>query len=434
MSKIGLVIGREYFTRVKKKSFLIMTILVPFLMVAFYAAIIWISMKGGTDSQKIAIIDEAGIIKNEIPTDTAKQAIQFKLIAGESEQSFIPKYKTQGYSAFLYIPKQNIDSASAFKLHSASSTSLSTTSRVENLVEEALQNRRLELKGIDPATYKSVRANVNVENTIDTKDGEKKSHSGIALIISIVCGTLIYMMMIIYGAQVMRGVSEEKTNRVAEVIVSSVKPFELMMGKILGIGAVGLTQFLIWMVLILLGQMAIPMLFPDLLKSATDAAATVPQGAAGMMQTVTEGIASLPITKIILSFMFYFLGGYLTYASLFAAVGSVVSDDQQEAQQMMFPILMPIIIGFVIMTQAVNEPNSTLAVFGSIFPLTSPVVMMGRITYEIPTWQLIVSMLSLIACFLLFTWITAKIYRVGILMYGKKPTWREMLKWGFRKG
>ncbi len=434
MSKIGLVIGREYFTRVKKKSFLIMTILVPLLMMAFYAAIIWISMKGGTDTQKIAIIDEAGIIKNEIPTDTVKQAIQFKLVSGETEQSFIPKYKTQGFNAFLYIPKQNIDSASAFKLHSASSTSLSTTGRVEDLVNLALQNRRLEAKGIDPSTYKSVRANVNVENTIDTKDGAKKSNSAIALIISIVCGTLIYLMMIIYGAQVMRGVSEEKTNRVAEVIVSSVKPFDLMMGKILGIGAVGLTQFLIWMVLILLGQMAIPLIFPDLLKTATDAAAAVPQGAAGVMQTMTEGIASLPIAKIIFCFMFYFLGGYLTYASLFAAVGSVVSEDQQEAQQMMFPILMPIIIGFVIMMQAVNEPNSTLAVFGSIFPLTSPVVMMGRITYDVPTWQLLVSMLSLIACFLLFTWITAKIYRVGILMYGKKPTWKEMLKWGFRKG
>lgn len=434
MSKIGLVIEREYFTRVKKKSFLIMTILVPLLMIAFYAAIIWISMKGGTDTQKIAIIDEAAIIKNEIPSSATKQDIEFKLIAGESEQSFIPKYKKEGYNAFLFIPKQNIDSASSFKLHSPSATSLSTTGKVEDLVNLALQNRRLEAKGIDPATYKSVRANVNVENTIDTKEGEKKTHSGIALMISLICGTLIYLMMIIYGAQVMRGVSEEKTNRVAEVIVSSVKPFDLMMGKILGIGAVGLTQFLIWMVLILLGQMAIPLIFPDVIKTATDAAATVPQGAAGVMQTMTEGIASLPITKIILCFMFYFLGGYLTYASLFAAVGSVVSEDQQEAQQMMFPILMPIIVGFVIMMQAVNEPNSTLAIFGSIFPLTSPVVMMGRITYDVPAWQLIASMISLIACFLLFTWVTAKIYRVGILMYGKKPTWKEMIKWGFRKG
>ena len=434
MSKIGLVIEREYFTRVKKKSFLIMTILVPLLMIAFYAAIIWIGMKGGTDSQKIAIIDEAGIMKNEIPAAGEDKDIEFKLITGETEQSFTPKYKDQGYSAFLYIPKQNIDSASAFKLHSSSSTSLSTTSRVEDLVNAALQNRRLEAKGIDPATYRSVRADVNVENTIDTKEGEKKTHSGIALIISIVCGTLIYLMMIIYGAQVMRGVSEEKTNRVAEVIVSSVKPFDLMMGKIIGIGAVGLTQFLIWMVLILLGQMAIPLIFPDIVNTATAAASSVPSGAAGMLQTMTEGISSLPITKIILTFIFYFLGGYLTYASLFAAVGSVVSEDQQEAQQMMFPILMPIIIGFVIMMQAVNEPNSSLAIFGSIFPLTSPVVMMGRITYDVPAWQLIVSMISLVLCFLLFTWITAKIYRTGILMYGKKPTWKEMMKWGFRKG
>ncbi len=434
MSKIGLVIEREYFTRVKKKSFLIMTILVPLLMIAFYAAIIVISMKGGTDTQKIAIIDEAKIFKNEIPQAAKEGGIEFKLVSGETEKTFVAKYKQQGYNSFLYIPMQPLDSATAFKLHSPSSTSLSTTNRVEDLVNLALENRRLEAKGIDPETYKSVTANVSVENTIDTKEGEKKSNSGIALIISLICGTLIYLMMIIYGAQVMRGVSEEKTNRVAEVIVSSVKPFELMMGKILGIGAVGLTQFLIWMVLILLGQMLIPLIFPDMASSATAAATAVPQGAAGALQSMTDGIASLPIAKIILTFMFYFLGGYLTYASLFAAVGSVVSEDQQEAQQMMFPILMPIIIGFVIMMQAVNEPNSNLAIFGSIFPLTSPVVMMGRITYDVPAWQLIASMISLIICFLFFTWVTAKIYRTGILMYGKKPTWKEMLKWGFRKG
>ena len=237
--------------------------------------------------------------------------------------------------------------------------------------------------------------------------------------------------MIIYGTQVMRGVTEEKTNRIAEVVVSSVKPFQLMMGKILGIGAVGLTQFAIWIILMFMMQLALPLIFPDIVNQMKATAEN--PAAASMAANIAQGISSLPIGKIVFSFLFYFLGGYLTYASLFAAIGSVVSEDQQEAQQLVFPVLMPIILGFVIMTKAINEPNSSLAVFGSLFPLTSPIVMMGRITYEIPVWQLALSMALLFGCFLLFTWITAKIYRTGILMYGKKPSWKEMMKWAFRK-
>ena len=229
----------------------------------------------------------------------------------------------------------------------------------------------------------------------------------------------------------MRGVTEEKTNRIAEVIVSSVKPFELMMGKIIGIGAVGLTQFAIWIILMIMMQFALPLIFPDMLTQVNNAASN-PESAS-MVANIAQGLSSLPVTKIVLAFIFYFIGGYLTYASMFAAIGSVVSEDQSEAQQLVFPVLMPIILGFVIMMQAINEPNSNLAVFGSLFPLTSPIVMMGRITYEIPVWQMAVSMVLLIGCFFLFTWLTGKIYRTGILMYGKKPGWKEMMKWAFRK-
>ena len=255
--------------------------------------------------------------------------------------------------------------------------------------------------------------------------------AGVAYGVSFACGILIYMMMIIYGTQVMRGVTEEKTNRIAEVVVSSVKPFQLMMGKIIGIGAVGLTQFAIWIILMFMMQLTIPLIFPDLFTQV-NASANNP-ATTSMIAEVTQGLSSLPILKIALSFLFYFLGGYLTYASLFAAIGSVVSEDQQEAQQLVFPVLMPIILGFVIMMKAINEPNSNMAIFGSIFPLTSPIVMMGRITYDIPLWQMAVSMILLVGCFLFFTWITANIYRTGILMYGKKPSWKEMIKWGFRK-
>jgi ABC-2 type transport system permease protein len=295
MSKIGLIIGREYLTRVRKKSFLITTILVPLVIMGFYAAIIAIAVKGGTDQQSIAVIDNAGLFKDSIPSKNS--ATSFKLIHNETEQSFIPKYKAAGYKAFLYIPNFDIKQPAGFVLHSASSASLSTTSAAEKVLNDAIMDKRLVQQGIDPALYKNIAADVNVENTIDTREGGKKSVAAIAYGVSFACGMLIYLMMIIYGTQVMRGVTEEKTNRIAEVVVSSVKPFELMMGKIVGIGAVGLTQFAIWIILVLFVQMLLPVLAPGLVDQmnnlSTDAA-----GRASMAATITQGISSLPLLKI----------------------------------------------------------------------------------------------------------------------------------------
>lgn len=429
MNKIGLVIGREYFTRVKKKSFLVTTILVPLVIIGFYAAIIAITISGGSDQQSFAVIDEANLFNGNI--ETKNKSISFQFIQNSSEKDFVKKYKDSGYSAFLYIPPFNLEKPEQFVLHSQSTVSLSTTSSIERIINKAIEDKRLVAQGIDPKKYEAIAADVSLRNTIDTKEGGKQSMAGVAYAVSFACGILIYMMMIIYGTQVMRGVTEEKTNRIAEVIVSSVKPFELMMGKIVGIGAVGLTQFAIWIILMIMMQFALPVIFPDMLSQVNNAASN-PESAS-MITNIAQGLSSLPVTKIVLSFIFYFIGGYLTYASMFAAIGSVVSEDQNEAQQLVFPVLMPIIVGFVIMMQAINEPNSNLAVFGSLFPLTSPIVMMGRITYEIPVWQMALSMVLLIGCFLLFTWLTGKIYRTGILMYGKKPGWKEMMKWAFRK-
>ncbi|RYD82074.1 MAG: ABC transporter permease [Sphingobacteriales bacterium] len=429
MSKTGLIISREYFTRVKKKSFLLTTILVPIVIIGFYAAIIAISIKGGTEETAVAVLDESGILNDS--SAAKNKSLKLTFIQNETEESFTKKYKEQGYKAFLYVPKFNIDSTQRFVVHSQSSLSLSSSMALERMLNNAIENKRLQAKGIDPAVFKSIKTNVSLDNTIDSKEGGKKGSAGVAYGVSFLCGILIYMMMIIYGTQVMRGVMEEKTNRIAEVIVSSVKPFQLMLGKIIGIGAVGLTQFAIWIVLMIALQSLIPLFFPGLMDQVTSSG-NVP-AEAGMVNTVMQGISSLPIAKIVSLFLFYFLAGYLTYASLFAAIGSVVSEDQQDAQQLVFPVLMPIILGFVIMTQSINNPNSSLAVFGSLFPLTSPIVMMGRITYDIPFWQLATSMLLLVGCFIFFTWITGKIYRTGILMYGKKPSWKEMMKWAFRK-
>ena len=426
-NKTGLIISREYFTRVKKKSFLLTTIFVPLVIVAFYVIIIMITIKGGDEKHRVAVVDDSGLLhENRMGKETT-----LDFIKNETELSFVKKYKEKKYDAFLYIPKLNIDSPVNIRLHSTASVSLPLLKNAEETVNKAIESERLKASAINAADYDRIASDIRIENTIDTDTGSKKSVAGIAYAVSFACGMLIYLMMIIYGAQVMRGVSEEKTNRIAEVIVSSVKPFQLMTGKIIGIGAVGLTQFAIWAIIIFSMQMAIPLIFPDLMHQiASGAAGGVNETQAA---TVLQGLSSLPLLKIGLLFIFYFLAGYLTYASLFAAVGSMATDDQQDTQQLMFPILMPIILGFVIMSKAINDPQGNLAVFGSLFPLTSPIVMMGRITYDVPAWQILLSMLLLIVCFLFLTWFTAKIYRVGILMYGKKPSWKEMIKWGVKK-
>jgi ABC-2 type transport system permease protein len=430
MNKIGLVIQREYITRVKKRSFLITTILVPLIIIGFYAAIIAISISDSSDTSKIAIIDEGNLLYGKIEKINGDNTV-YNFVTNETEESFKTKYKKEGYNYFLYIPKLDINQPTGVNLHSESTVNITTKSKVEKLVNNGVQSKRLQQANMSADQYKAINADVSVANPLDSG---KKSSAGVAYGVSFACGILIYMILMIYGTMVMRGVMEEKISRIAEVIVSSVKPFQLMLGKIIGIGLVGITQFGIWIILIICLQFLLPLIFPSLAHQAQQVASATPQGgAASNFVGVMNDLKSLPIGLIVFCFLFYFVGGYLLYASLFAAIGSVISEDQQEAQQLVFPVMMPIILAFVIMTKAVAEPNSGLAIFGSLFPLTSPIVMMGRITYDVPWWQLATSMILLILGFLFFTWLTAKIYRTGILLYGKKVTWKEMIKWVFRR-
>ncbi len=262
MNKTGLIISREYFTRVRKKSFLLTTILVPLVIVGFYAAIIAISFRDSTSQVKVAVLDEAGLLNDSSAANF--KSIDLSFVKNETEASFTKKYKAQGYDAFLYLPPFNLDSSANFKVHSTSSLSINNSDNLEDMVNLAIENKRLVAKGIDPTVYKRISGNARLENTIDSKDGSKKSNAGVGAIVAMVCGMLIYLMMIIYGTQVMRGVMEEKTNRIAEVIVSSVKPFQLMLGKIIGIGLVGLTQFAIWMILMALLNSLLPLFMPAL--------------------------------------------------------------------------------------------------------------------------------------------------------------------------
>ncbi|AEW03575.1 hypothetical protein A4D02_19770 [Niastella koreensis] len=435
MNKILLVIQREYLVRVKKKSFVYTTILVPIIIVVFYAIIIAIGMSGGSEKNKIAVIDQANLFNGKVENAKDDQS-QYEFIAGRGTDSVKENFKKMGYDYLLLIPPMNItQNTDNIQLFSQSPVSVTLKNKVEKTVNNAIELKRLQSVNITPEQYRSIQSDVSVKNTMKIGKEEKKSVAGVASGVAFFCGMLIYVIMLIYGTMVMRGVMEEKISRIAEVMVSSVKPFQLMMGKIIGIGAVGLTQFAIWILLIVGLQFILPLFFPGFDASSLPQAGPGANvaGAAGMMENMRTGLHSVPWALIICCFIFYFLGGFLLYASLFAAVGSVVSDDQQEAQQMVFPIMMPIILGFVIMTKAISEPNSPLVIFGSLFPLTSPVVMMGRIMYDVPVSQLITSMLLLVLGFLLFAWLTAKIYRTGILMYGKKVTWKEMIKWAFRK-
>jgi ABC-2 type transport system permease protein len=288
---------------------------------------------------------------------------------------------------------------------------------------------------------------VDVKNEVISQEGKsKKVNAGVNSAIGIFSGILIYLTMFIFGAMVMRGVMEEKTNRIAEVIVSSIKPFELMLGKILGIGAVGLTQLLLWIVLIF-GLFTVAQLFipNDVMEQVNELQKmqqndTLPMGGgmafsdqANKISDMMTTMNNVPWGKIIFCFIFYFLGGYLFYASLFAAVGSVINEDPQEAQSLMLPITMPIIFGFLILSSNINTPDSPAMFWGSMIPFTSPIVMMGRVASDVPWWQLVLSMALLVAGFLFTVWLAGKIYRTGILLYGKKTSWKEMFKWAFRR-
>lgn len=438
MNKIFLIIKREYLTRVRKKSFLLTTILVPIIIIGFYAAIIAIAVSDSDEQDKIAVIDKGNLFNGAIPPEKDdKESVKLELVQNETEESFKTKYRDRGYDAYVYIPELNPDDPNGIKLHSKNAVSLFTKSRIEKKINKAIERKRLISANIDPAKYESIKADVSIESTIDSGDGEKKSVEGLAYAVAFAAGILIYMILLIYGTMVMRGVMEEKTNRISEVIVSSVKPFQLMLGKIIGIGAVGITQFIIWIILIGVLQVIVPLLFPSLSGQITQASPAAGMAAEqanniNMMAKVTEGLKSIPIGLLVVSFIFYFIGGYLTYASLFAAIGSV-SEDQQDAQQLIFPVMMPIILGFVMMTKAVQDPNGSIALFGSMFPLTSPIVMIGRIPFGVPYWQVVVSMAILALFFVFCTWLAGRIYRTGILMYGKKGSWKEMMKWAFRR-
>lgn len=432
MNKIWLIIRREYITRVRKKSFIVTTLLIPIMMFGLFSLFVYMAIKS-EQKQTIVINDESGVFINKLDTVQKSYTLVYDhLRSGEENKGILERNKADIYLHIYPFADNKPDSIHLFK---EGGVSLSAKSFINDQLDNIFQAKQLQDAGIDKMQIDSIQNSVIQIKSFDLKDN-KETNSEIASSIGYAMGFLIYLVIFIYGAGVMRGVMEEKTNRIAEVIISSVKPFQLMMGKIIGIALVGLTQFMMWIMLMLLLQLLLPLFIPGLtevLHSGVNVPADMQNSMSGLSNPENMGVIKAFMNQnwglIFASFLFYFLGGYFLYASMFAAVGSLVNEDPQEAQQLTIPVTMPIILGFVIMATSVKDPNSSLSVFGSLFPLTSPIVMLARIPYGVPAWQLILSMVLLVAGFIFMTWLSAKIYRTGILLYGKKPTWKEVFKW-----
>jgi ABC-2 type transport system permease protein len=438
MNKTWLIIKREYLSRVRKKTFILSTILTPLLFVVLIGGITYISIED-VDQEKVAVVDKAGFFKDNIENT---KALTFEFPAGVDTTN----YEEKGYSAVLFT---STDSSGNYNLYSKKQFGIIAKSQIEDQINKAVENNLLKERfpNINTRTIDSIRSQAGearVNNLFGGRKEIKQGNSKLAYGIGYGAGFLIYITLFIYGTMVMRGVMEEKTNRIAEVMVSSVKPFQLMLGKIIGIGAVGLTQFIMWIILIIgLTTAASALLSPETLQQASEATQQM-NGQAAMAAKASSGFAGFSETMgqanwflIVGCFLFYFVFGYLFYAALFAAVGSAVNEDPQDAQSLLLPIIMPIIIAIMIMIKAVTSPSSPMATWASMIPFFSPIVMMARIPFGVPDtvpyWQLLLSMASLVGGFLFTTWVSAKIYRTGILMYGKKATWKEMWKWAFRK-
>ena len=428
MHKIWIIIQREYLSRVIKKSFLVTTFLIPMAMVGITSTMIYMATRS-EQRENIAVMDESGVFVDKLDTTSDAYTIKYIATSTESNDSILAK---NDCDLLLHIYPFKNGAPDRFHLYKEGGVSLNTKQFISTQLDEIYRIKLMQEAGIDKSKIDSIDQS-NIELTCYDVKNNQETHTEISTMVGYATGFLIYLVILIYGMGVMRGVSEEKTNRIAEVIISSVRPFQLMMGKIIGIALVGLTQFTLWLALTGLLHLFLPLFIPGLGLHSS-----LPIDQSALAQTTNTNSEMLSFLQTLFAqnwlligacFLFYFLGGYFIYAAMFAAIGSLVNEDPQEAQQMTFPVTMPIIIAFFIMMSATRDPNSGLAIFGSMFPLTSPIVMMARIPYGIPTWQIVLSMLLLILGFVTLTWLSAKIYRTGILMYGKKPSWKEVFRW-----
>jgi ABC-2 type transport system permease protein len=448
MNKTLIIFRREYLTRVTKKSFLILTLLIPLLFGGIMVFSIYLNTKESSKEQKVAVVDRSKIFLGELKDS---KSTKFEFVPDDQFQTIKEKLKDNGYYALLEIP-QNIVSTNKVLVYSAKQVSIDVKMQIdwqiERLLEEQKRAALVERIGIPDLEeqIKSTKAKISVETIKIGDDGESKTGSTeVAMIAGYIAGFVIYMFVFIYGSMVMRGVLEEKQNRIVEVIISSVKPVQLMMGKILGLAAVGLTQFTIWIVLltgILFGIQRFMM--PDqetvqkMMQSQSqsimipgttnDAVQVMNQIEPNQVQEIMEKVKSLDFTMLLTSFFVFFILGYLLYSSLMAAVASAV-DSEEDMNQFMMPVTIPLIIAIILLPNVIKDPEGAMAIWASFIPLTSPIIMMVRIPFGVAWWEVVLSMVLLALTTYGAIWIAGRIYRTGILMYGKKPTWKELGKW-----
>lgn len=447
MNKISLIIQREYLTRVKKRSFVVMTILGPILLASLFIIPIYLAQMQSGDVKKIAVIDDSGLYKPAFQDSEAYDYI-FMKTSLDSVKKNLPDSDLYGV---LYIPKTEVALPETAAFYATQHPTMEVKNHLKSLMEKRLEKLKLRAEGIDQKTLASINTNVNFSSIKINESGEEeKSYAEVATAVGFFGAIVIYFFIFMFGSQVMRGVIEEKTSRIIEVIISSVRPFQLMMGKIIGIAMVGLTQILLWVVLTFGIYMAFTATFSETIdfrqqqemamqsqemtnqlgmNSGDNPQSQVKKTEINpQVNQVFDVIQSINFPLIIGSFIFFFLGGYLMYSALFAAIGSAV-DNETDTQQFMLPITVPLILSIIVAQFVVQNPEGPLSFWLSIIPLTSPIIMMIRIPFGVPIFDMSLSVILLILGFIATTWLAGKIYRTGILMYGKKVDYKELWKW-----
>lgn len=434
MSKIGLVISREYSSRVRKRTFIIMTILGPLLFIVFYGLIVLIAVSEEEKEHVVMVVDNSAM-------QLGDRLHRYEVMRPNSKLKFVWKYASyeqakdsifsENYDAILYFPPNPISNPGLIFYRVKNRPSISIKNTLETEIEKLIEEQKLALYNISKRDFDDIRVKINLQDKKLHPDGtEENNLAEVRYGVGFASSFLIYIFILLYGIQVLRGVMEEKTNRIVEVMISSIRPFELMMGKIIGIALVGLTQFIIWIIFSGIAVSVISFFFaPSVMEQVEASSAAGQTEVAGMnVGMLLQALRDTNFLLIIPVFVFYFLGGYLLYASLFAAVGSAVDADT-DTQQFMLPVTLPLVFSIAIGQMALNNPDGPMAVIFSMIPFTSPIVMMARIAGEISIWEVLLSMILLVAGFIFTTWLASRIYRTGILMYGKKVTYRELWKW-----
>lgn len=439
MNNILLILQREFLTRVKSRSFLLTTFLMPIAIVLFYVVIVFIFMRGSDTERVIAVVDHAGIVdkseneRNNLVFDYSKTRLEDAISA----------YTAEEIDGIIELPPIDVEENSySIIYHSDNQLAIDETETIRNMFRRKIRNFKITALGIDQEQLDLIDTDLSVSpKTI--KDKEKDISSLTATVSSVmggVVGFVLFMMVIIYGSQVMRSVTEEKISRIIEVLISSVKPFQLMMGKILGVGLVGLAQIAIWAVLLIVISLVATLITgisasdlmgdPAAMTQLAEKNVEIPE----KLSEIVKELSLINWGLIVPLYIFFFLIGYLTYSALFAAVGSAIGDDINDAQALTTAATMPMVVFFYIAIAAVTAPNSTMSVWASILPFSGPIVMPVRLATDPPLWQVVASVLSSVVSVLLLVWLAARIYRVGILMYGKKASFKELGKWMFYKG